>query len=51
MLKDGGCKQRNGRAVYCTGLENRRTFAGSGGSNPSSSANSKCPDFVGVFYW
>ena len=32
-------KQRSGRAVYCTGLENRRPFTGSGGSNPSSSAS------------
>jgi hypothetical protein len=31
--------QRSGRAVYCTGLENRRPFTGSGGSNPSSSAS------------
>jgi hypothetical protein len=30
--------KRSGRAVYCTGLENRRPFTGSGGSNPSSSA-------------
>jgi hypothetical protein len=27
-----------GRAVYCTGLENRRARKGSGGSNPSPSA-------------
>ncbi len=31
--------QRSGRAVYCTGLENRRPFTGSGGPNPSSSAD------------
>ena len=30
--------RRDGRAVDCTGLENRRTFAGLGGSNPSLSA-------------
>ena len=30
---------RGGRAVDCTGLENRQTFTGLGGSNPSLSAN------------
>ena len=29
---------RVGRAVECTGLENRRTLTGSGGSNPPLSA-------------
>jgi hypothetical protein len=46
--------QRSGRAVYCTGLENRRTFTGSGGSNPSSSAieQVKSPEFLGTFlFW
>jgi hypothetical protein len=32
------CRGRNGRAVECGGLENRCTFAGTGGSNPSFSA-------------
>jgi hypothetical protein len=43
--------QRNGRVVYCTGLENRRPFTGSGGSNPSSSAIEKRngPDLIGAF--
>lgn len=42
-------KQRSGRAVYCTGLENRRPFTRSGGSNPSSSASSKKPKFWNEF--
>jgi hypothetical protein len=29
--------------VDCTGLENRRTLIGTGGSNPSSSAQDKHP--------
>ena len=33
--------RRSGRAVECTGLENRHTREGIGGSNPSSSAKTK----------
>lgn len=41
--------QRSGRAVYCTGLENRRPFTRSGGSNPSSSAPAENPAYSGIF--
>jgi hypothetical protein len=43
--------ERSGRAVDCTGLENRRSFTGSGGSNPPSSANElrQAQGFLGLF--
>src|SRR5690606_29132264 len=43
--------QRSGRVAYCTGLENRRSLTGSGGSNPPSSANEsgQAPGFPGRF--
>ncbi len=42
--------RRSGRAVDCTGLENRQGVKAFGGSNPSSSANdNKCHLFGGIF--
>ena len=42
---------RSGRAVECTGLENRHTGDRIGGSNPSSSAFARqCSSVVGLFY-
>ena len=41
--------KRSGRVVDCTGLENRRSFTGSGGSNPPSSAEKKACLTAGFF--
>ncbi len=42
--------RRSGRAVDCTGLENRQGVKAFGGSNPSSSAKvNECHLFGGIF--
>ena len=42
-------KRRSGRAVDCTGLENRQGVKAFGGSNPSSSAERKMPPYAAFF--
>ncbi len=42
--KDGGMAE----LVECTGLENRRTRKGTGGSNPSSSAHLDPSQIIGL---
>ena len=43
--------RRNGRVVECGGLENRCTLTGTGGSNPSFSANSLPRDLRSRLYF
>ena len=42
--------RRSGRAVDCTGLENRQGVKAFGGSNPSSSANKRSATFLGGIF-
>lgn len=49
MMDPGELTEEWQSLVYCTGLENRRTFTGTGGSNPSSSAEGPVDDIFRAF--